>query len=128
MDLTALDTKPMAEQGQELTIKHPVTDEPLDIVIKLLGKDSKKYQQAQHTIQNQGFKKKVESDKFSQQLEEGAIKRLAACTVSWVNVEINGEPVVCNEENAIMVYSEYRWIADQVSIFVEDRANFLPRA
>ena len=128
MDLSKLDTKPLAEKGTDLTLLHPGTGEPLDIVITLMGSDSKAYRAVQHEIQNQNIKATKPKADFSKDRESGVIKRLAAVTGSWVNMENNGEPIECTPDNAEMVYSDFRWMADQVVAHVENRANFLPSA
>jgi len=52
----------------------------------------------------------------------------AACTVAWVNVIVDGAELPCTRENALALYQRFRWLANQIAEFMQDRANFLPSA
>ena len=53
---------------------------------------------------------------------------LAACTVSWVEIEENGEPLACNAETAKRVYTDYPWLREQVQAAFLASADFFGNA
>ena len=131
MDLSKLDTRPKAETGTDLILKHPGTGEPLDIAITLLGKDSKKYRVADYAAKNKSMKtmRTGQADAgLSIEMEDAIIDVLAAVTIGWKNLQENGVDLEFSEGTARKIYTDYRWIADQVVAHVENRNNFLPNA
>jgi hypothetical protein len=55
-------------------------------------------------------------------------KFLAAITAGWsANIEMNGEPLKYNHENAVKLYLEQDWIGKQVLDFAQDMANYDPK-
>jgi hypothetical protein len=129
MDLATLDVTAKAEQGAWLTLRHPGTGDDLPVRIRLAGKDSKAWKDAEREysdrrleeIQKRGKMGKVKTA----QIEERGIKLLAMATLEWEGVELNGQTLECTRQNAIRLYTEHVWITEQVDEFVGDRANFL---
>jgi hypothetical protein len=58
------------------------------------------------------------------QIDVELIELLSRVTLSWENVEVNGESLECTPENAKKLYEEYYWLLQQVDTFVGERANF----
>ena len=58
--------------------------------------------------------------------ETDAIAILATCTLGWKGMEEHGEVVKFSVAKAKDIYARYPAIREQVSVFVETRANFLP--
>lgn len=121
MDLGEIDLAAAAEAGADLTVRHPVTGEPTDVVIRLLGVDSPTFRQAQ----------RLQIDAFAKsQRPEPSVTRaqlLAAVTVSWDNVMLDGADLAFSSENAVKLYTHPRaslWLAPQVDQFISARANF----
>lgn len=127
MDLSALDSVSCAEVGSSLEILHPATKEPTGIIIRLLGADSKVYREKQLALMRKRFRGGKSSQHLSLNAAEAdAIGVIAACTVGWENLEEHGELVPFSEAKARDIYTRYPAIREQVSAFIEDRANFLP--
>ena len=60
-------------------------------------------------------------------MREGA-KFLAAITAGWShNLELNGEPLKFNRENAVKLYMDQDWIGKQVLDFSQDMSNYDPK-
>ena len=125
MDLSKLDTRTTSEQGAVLELRHPATGERLDSVwIRLAGADSDIYRRVQNRIVRRNFNRK--GKRSQDEIEEAVIEQLAGITLAWEGIELHGEYLECNQENAQRVY-QIPWIREQVAEFVNERANFLPR-
>lgn len=126
-DLSTFDTEEIANQGVELELLHPVTDEPFDPSIKLtvLGIDSKEYKKASHAAQNRRLKRRRSGNLKIEDFEEETLNCFARCIVSWENVEWDGKPLECNYQNAKMLLEKFSWFREQVAAFMQDITNFL---
>ena len=141
VDLTkGFDLRAAAERGAWLQVLHPVTGEELGVAegapcrICIKGADSMSYEEAAaRTVAlrskdiQPNAKRKVTTKRLleaSDKLGQAQSEEMAAVTLGWENVEWNGEPLEFTQENAIMVYSEHRWIREQVMEFFGDRANY----
>ena len=133
MDLSSLNTAAADEGGVEFVPLHPATREPLDMTIKLRSANCESVRRKARALlkrlqSNPEFRKDGPIDpEFA---EAQAIDRLITCTVSWSGVVYNGAALDCAAENARRIYGDpgLRWLRDQVSAFVEDQTNFLPKA
>ena len=129
MDLSKeFDTASAAESGAFLHLEHPTTGEKLydgdtAVGITLRGQDSRTFRQASHDISNKRMERQVKK-LTAEALERNTRELLAACTVDWQCIEMNGEPLKCTRENADRLYAELPWIREQVDAFVSNRANF----
>lgn len=103
----------------------PLKDESgQEAYIDFLGPDSarvRKYENVRWSEMRGALRDREET-------ERQAIERLAAATVAWRLVGLDGAllNVECNEANARALYSDIRmrWLADQGGLFQSDRANF----
>lgn len=127
VDLNTLDTSKASETGVWMEIENPSTGEPLGIKLKVLGMDSKAYQDQQRKTQDRNMKKGFRGLKQlkSETIENDKTELICACTVDWDNVVYDGETLDCTRENCRWLYKSYRWIFDQVDEFIGDRGNFL---
>jgi len=131
IDLSSIDTVKGANEGFDVQIYHPGTNEDLGITIRVLGKDSDEFRrisQAQSKkrlskMTKGGFRNATVSP---EEIEQDALDLLASVTKSWNNVVIDGQPVGFSKENALMVYERFPWIKEQVDTAIGDRANFIP--
>lgn len=120
MDLSSL----AVSNTSKLVITHPVTGEDTDIVIELCGKDSDVYRKAYaalvKVIQDSPDKDGIDFAKLD-------AETYAACTVSWENLDLDGESLECTPENVHKVYNDerLRWLHEQVITFVGERENFM---
>lgn len=131
MDLSSeqFDLSQAAGKGIPVEILNPATSEsfsedPDEVPeITILGRDSDKWQQVATKTGRQmagKYKKTVPG----QQIEKSLREVLARCTVSWKNIFWNGEALECNYENALMLYTERPWVAEQLLERASDRASY----
>ena len=90
-DLGTIDLK---EEGTDMPVRHPVTDEVLMdaegniSTIKLVGQDSTIYRKAANAITNRRSRK-MKMPK-AEAIESDALELVSKCTVGWSNLLING--------------------------------------
>lgn len=132
MDLKSL--KP--SETTEVQIFHPVTGESLGIFIEILSRDSKEYFAAKHAEESRVIRSGVR-ERTADDIQKIGNNLLAAVTKSWreevdgnqvPTLNFGGEHLECTPENAAMVYSELRWLRDQIDSKVHDRSAFLTNA
>lgn len=128
MDLATLNITSAADQGAWFTPVHPVTGDELPIKIKLAGTDSARWIEEEQKYADKRFKQIGKFGKLpeftSAEIEERGIAMLAAVTLAWENVEWDGKPAPCNEQNARVIYRNLKWLREQVDAFISDRSNF----
>ena len=131
MDLAQFDLKEAANSGISVDLAHPITGETLEddkgksISIKILGRDSAKWQQAQKRNAAKNANKYRNGKVPEAEVERQVRDLLAECTVSWSGIVYNEEVLKCSKENALMIYEKRSWIAEQVLEAAADRANYI---
>lgn len=131
MDLAQFDLKEAANSGISVDLAHPITGETLEddkgksISIKILGRDSAKWQQAQKRNAAKNANKYRNGKVPDAEVERQVRDLLAECTVSWSGIVYNEEILKCSKENALMIYEKRSWIAEQVLEAAADRANYI---
>lgn len=130
IDLANIDTVKGANEGFDVQIYHPATNEDLGIVITVIGKDSDEFQKITREQTKRRMQKATKGGFRNvtipvEELEEDSLKLLAACTKSWKGVVENGKAIECTKENAMAIYEKYPWIREQVDTAIGDRANFI---
>lgn len=134
-DLAELNMASDAEQGYELRLVHPKTDEVLDLTITVLGSDSDAYQDTLRELQRKRAREATKGRRIKLLLSPDeqyadATELLVAATTGWANMTVDGKPLEFSPANARTVYTDrrWRWIREQVDAAINDRANFLPKA
>lgn len=122
-DFGTVDKDKYAEDGRTLHVCNPDTGEETDIEIVLRGADSPTNKRIVNT-QIAKYRLLPQSKISMDQIKADEIEQLAACTVSWQNVELDGKPLPFSHANAVMLYSRFSWLKDAVSAFIADRANY----
>tara|TARA_R110002124_G_scaffold213650_1_gene379721 strand:+ start:93 stop:494 length:402 start_codon:yes stop_codon:yes gene_type:complete len=131
MDLAQFDLKEAANSGISVDLAHPITGETLEddkgksISIKILGRDSAKWQQAQKRNAAKNANKYRNGKVPDAEVERQVRDLLAECTVSWSGLVYNEEVLKCSKENALMIYEKRSWIAEQMLEAAADRANYI---
>ena len=138
------DLKSAAEEGAWMQIVHPLTGEDLGerdedgnltkpSRIKLLGADSFAYEEAvARTVVMRQKEKIPPKNQITDMHIVRAAKRnrksradeLAAITIEWENIEMEGEPFPCTPANIVRFYSDFPWVAEQAADFFSNRSNF----
>jgi hypothetical protein len=130
MDLSSLDT---ATNTAVMEVRHPVTGEPLltdddlPITITLLSSDSDEYETAMHDAQRSAARAAAQTDGIADPAgtTRRAIAVLVRCIVGWENIIVDGEELPYSRSNAGTLLTKVRFIREQVSKFVANRANYL---
>lgn len=143
MDLAMFDTVAACDKGAEIELRHPVTNTSLGVFITVLGKDSAIFKDHTRTLINA----RLRQDAFAarkgrdveartvEKIEKENLETLAVCTLGWRTVdkdevssdtiEVNKVKLPFNGNNALMVYSKYPWIYDQVNEAIGQLENFI---
>lgn len=125
INLNDFDTLAGSDEGAEMTLRNPATNEPIDGTwIRLAGPDSKIAKARKADIRRKLRRQRTNTLDLNM-LEEEATETRVAITLAWQGIELNG-PLNCTPENARMLYERFPWIAEQVDEFQGDRSNFLP--
>lgn len=124
-DLKSLFTKDLAESGVEMRLKNPADgtvikgDDGKAWTITVIGTDSDKWKSLQAAM----------TKKRSQDADENAMEKLlAGLVVGWKGIVLDGDVLKFTPQAAIKLLMDYPWIRDQINLFANDRANFLPVA
>jgi hypothetical protein len=130
VDLSSIDTVKGANEGFDVQIYHPGTNEDLGITINILGRDSDEFQKVSRQQQKKRMAKLSKGGFRNanvpvEEIEQDAISLLAACTKSWNGVVIENKAIECNHDNAVMLYERFPWIKEQIDVAMGDRANFI---
>jgi hypothetical protein len=131
IDLSTIDTVKGSNEGFDVRIYHPGTNEDLDIIINVLGKDSDEFQKVSRS-QSKKRMAKLNKGGFRgnttipvEEIEQDNIILLASCTKSWSGVVVEGKEIPCTVDNAVMIYERFPWIREQIDAAIGDRANFI---
>lgn len=126
MDLNEIKIAEKSEEGEILTILHPVTYEETDIKIKLSGTDSARYRNKIKQIAEREKGKKKNNGIDIDAIDKRGSEILASCTLDWKGIQRGGVDVPFTYENAVELYSDpnLRWLREQVDEFMSNRANF----
>lgn len=130
MDLSALDTSDLANQGVPMHLRGPngaplFDDAGQPITISLLGDDSDALTKLDRVTTNQHLRGSIT---VTAELAEAAhLNRLARATVGWSGIKVDGAALEFSEEAARKLYADkrFKWIRQQAAVFIGDRANFL---
>lgn len=130
--LKDLDTKKACNEGADFVPTHPNTGSPLDVVIRVLGRDSDIYVSTLRKLSNKRMRNlginpaSVRQTITSERQFEEELELLARCIKSWEGfLGEDGEPIPCNYENAVEILREFPWLREQIDAFITDRSNFL---
>lgn len=147
VDLSSIDTVKGSNDGFDVRIYHPGTNEDLDIVIFVLGKDSDEFQKVTRS-QSKRRMAKIQKGGFRspnipvEEVEQNGIELLAACTTGWKTLAakcgkgetpepekktilLDGSELEFSVDAAVSLYERFPWIKEQVDIAIGDRANFI---
>lgn len=130
VDLGTIDTVKAANDGVEVELYHPGTNVNLGVKIKVLGRDSTLFRKISADQNRKRIAKMSKGNQFKmtvlspEEVENDSIMLLAACTLSWSGVVVEGQEPACTRENAADLYTRFPWIREQVDTAVGDRALF----
>ena len=130
IDLSTLDTVKGSNEGFDVQIYNPATNEDLGITINILGKDSDEFLKVSRAQSKKRMAKMTKGGFRNtsvpvEEIEQDSLALLAACTKSWSGIIVEGKAVECTTDNAVMIYERFPWIKEQVDVAMGDRANFI---
>lgn len=123
IDLTSLNTTKACNDGADVEIRHPVTNVPLGMTIRVLGRDSDTFKEHTRDLLNTRLRREAMATKRGKDadlrtvevIEKENVDLLVVCTLGWKNVSYNGQELAFDETNVRKVYKEFPWIYDQVN-------------
>lgn len=124
MDFAEIDLEGWADQGAEMHVFHPVTDEPLfdkngkPVTIWVKGLESpeaKSIAKAAAAAFQDGNQKKIEKE---------GMELLIKITSRWSGIGWEGKELECTPKNIRFFYEKREWVGLQVLAFAKDRRNF----
>jgi hypothetical protein len=123
-----------SDAPSRMTVIHPVTNDPLILTatgeecwIEAYPAQSKRGSEVDRELTTKVLRKRVQR-MSAKDIDENVVAKLGMLTTGWKLALLNGEPldVECTPENATELYTDVRWLRDQVSAFVNDLGNFQP--
>lgn len=129
MDFSVFDTT-ASDEGAIMEVRDPngvVMQAPdgKPVTITLVGSDSKQFRSATRAATNRRLKGGRKLNVTAEGLEAEAIDILAACTLAWHGIMLDGKKFECTRENARLLYERFLFVREQVDEFIGDRGNFL---
>ena len=128
-DLLQARTIDKANEGVEMEILHPATSAEMGMFLTVHGEDSEAYKRALGKIADRKEKQQRKTGKSRishEDIQYGMLATSLECISSWRGVVEDGKPVEFNRPNLRRILTEYWWITEQVTAFINDRANFMP--
>lgn len=123
MDLSDLDFRSAAEQGEWMTVTHPVSGvEMPGMRLRVCGVDSDRYQKAEKAGLTRRMRQRRQA--VGEDLDLDTLEVQARCVTAWEGIEENGRPIEYSHKNVVAVLTKFRWLRDQVDRFIQDRGNF----
>lgn len=132
-DFGSVDLAAACEKPFELQLVNPVTKDPIDAWISVVGKEGETFKnyvrsRANERLRLQNFQqqrgKEPEAPRI-EKIEEDAIDLLVACTVGWRGVVVDGAPLEFSKANAKALYTRFAWAREQVDVAIGDVTNFI---
>lgn len=124
----------ISQEGVEMPLYHPKTDEKTDTVLLVIGRDHPEYRKREREVQKRLMKLVTSRQtdalltKTIEESESENLERAIMCVVGWKNVSWEDDlPLEFSQENVRKILSDKNsvWIVDQILAFVQDRANFI---
>lgn len=128
-----IDTVAACDAGAEIELLHPATNEPTGMFVSIVGRDSAVFQaliakaadaerRRQFAAQKRG--KVAEPKLYADSVREG-IEMLAAATLGFKNIVLDGEPLSFSEANAVRFYTKRPAFKTQVDEAIANLENFI---
>ena len=132
---TPMDLKDFTPKSDEIvvTIKHPVTKEPLlnddgtPMTITLFAQHSKDYKKVQRQLISERLKEAQASGSTEldyEKLEDAAMDLMVKTTKAW-DITFDGKKPKLTEAKARQIYDEVFWIKAQIEEAVADSLDFM---
>jgi len=121
MSIFDLDLDKLASEGVDVEIVHPVTGERTGEVFVIAGRDSSLWKANADKVRADI---KAEGKKVEDCIDEIIMRTAALSTLRWPeSASMDGKPLPCTPENALMLYKRPNGIWEQIYPAVIDRAS-----
>ncbi|UHC20468.1 hypothetical protein LRS73_35415 (plasmid) [Methylobacterium currus] len=133
MDLLDFDLTNDAEEGMDVHLRNPRTDEPLftrdgrPVTITVAGMHSDTYREALRGAGKRMFgwpPGMFDHPMFRPQRDAADMEVLVAATLEWQGIEHAGVELDFTDEAVAAVYRRFGWIRDQVTKAIHDPKGF----
>ena len=124
MELSQLATAEAHEEGAECNIKDPLTGEPTDVFIKIMGADSAKWREQKKKQTNAVIEARSSGKEVAIDFDEMDVAALVAVTIGWRGIMADGVEYEFNAKNAKHLYTNSPSVVAQLLEFLSDGANF----
>ena len=117
--------------GKAMEILHPITNAPLKdgngkpVTVMLVGMDSDEWRQYHRSLLDDRLNETTKKTQTAHTIEKEGLEALAVCFKSWSGVTLDGKPLECTRDNAVMLMRRFPSFRRQVDEFVGKHANFL---
>jgi len=122
MDIADFHTAASHQEGAEMRVRKP-DGSYSDCYIALIGIDSPQWREIVKNRSRSDMRKVINNDEKTDEDEKA--EDLAKATVSWRGFTDNGEDIDFSLEKVEQLYKAAPYIADQVDMFIANRANFI---
>ncbi|WP_018900423.1 hypothetical protein [Rhizobium sp. 2MFCol3.1] len=125
VDLSTLDKAVQAQNdGIDVDIKGLDGKTPLGFSIKVAGPDSDRQRKAVDDLTDEYLDREDASHTTAAELDRRALQVLARSIISWTPIKLDGQDLECTEENAVKLFTRFRFIREQVEKKAGKRASF----
>lgn len=137
LDLSQFDTKVSANEGAWLDLRNPTNVSEVlmrggnPVRVKLLGKDSEVFRRITakniNTRLKEASRGRNAAPATAEQLEADAIRTIAACTIAFENVVVDGREFKAPDD-AEAFWKRFPAFREQADDFIGGRENFMKPA
>jgi len=124
MDFKDLATAQAHAAGAECNILNPLTNEPTDVFIKIMGSDSKEWRAAKKVQTSQILRAKSQSKEESLDFDKMDVEALVSVTLDWRGIVKDGEDYKFTRANARKLYEDAPSVVTQLLEFLSSGENF----
>ena len=115
MDISELYTVAKHEEGAELQLYHPDTEEKLELYLTVVGVDSKVFTD----LEREESRAKLEGND-----DKVDLSKIAKTVIAWRGFESEGKELKFSHENMVNLLSQSPRLAWQILSFIRNRKNF----
>lgn len=124
MDFKDLATAEAHAAGAECNILNPLTNEPTDVFITVMGSDSREWRAAKKAQMSQIIKAKSEDKEASLDFDKMDVDALVSVTLDWRGIVKDGEEFKFTKAHARELYADAPSVVAQLLKFLGNGENF----
>lgn len=124
MELSKLATAESHQEGAECNISDPLTGNPTDVFIKIMGADSAKWREQKKRQTNAVIQARADGKSKELDFDKMDVEALAAVTLGWRGISKDGAEYEFSKANAKHLYENSPSVVNQLLEFLSNGANF----